>query len=330
MDNKINRVVTPARQIMCLINLDFLILIKSRQMLKSFIIKLALLNLLFNLQLQGLQGQTNLSKQNGTLIKEIKSIEGLVSLWKFNEKPGKERKASGKEKFPLKESNGKITRINEGPLSGHSILLDGISYLSLSHSQTGPLNIYGDKSEVTLIAWIKWTGEQTGFVGGMWNEYQDDGKRQYGLFISLPHYNGKDQVCGHISKTGKPTSPFLYSIDYSASKQKVQKNEWCCVAFTYDGQYIKSFLNGEFKSREPELINHTKGFEGYPDGLIQSKNPYYFPYGIGNNGSDFTVGAVLLKSGMGNFFKGLIGGIAVFNRALSDNEIKTVCHINDL
>jgi hypothetical protein len=42
---------------------------------------------------------------------------------------------------------------------------------------------------------------------------------------------------------------------------------------------------------------------------------------MGNNGSDFTVGAVLLKKGMGNFFKGQIGGLAVFNRALSDQEL---------
>jgi len=156
----------------------------------------------------------------------------------------------------------------------------------------------------------------------MWNEYQDGGKRQYGLFVSLPHYNGADQVCGHISKTGKPTPPFPYSSDYSASAQTVAKNEWQCVAFTYDGKYIKSFLNGEYQEREPELINHTKGFEGFPDGLVQSKNPYYFPGGMGNNGSDFTVGAVLLKSGMGNFFTGLIGGLAVFNRALSEKEIR--------
>ncbi|NBT16638.1 MAG: LamG domain-containing protein, partial [Chitinophagia bacterium] len=46
-----------------------------------------------------------------------------------------------------------------------------------------------------------------------------------------------------------------------------------------------------------------------------------FPDGMGNNGSDFTVGAVLLKSGMGNFFKGQIGGLAVFDRALSATEI---------
>jgi hypothetical protein len=163
----------------------------------------------------------------------------------------------------------------------------------------------------------------------MWNEYQDGGKRQYGLFISLPHYNGQDQVCGHISMTGKPTPPFPYSIDYSASKQYVPKDVWCCVAFTYDGQYIKSFLNGEFMPREPELIENTQGFEGYPQGLIQSKNPYYFPFGMKNNGSDFTIGAVRLKSGMGNYYKGLIGGIAVFNRALNDIDLKRLAKYNN-
>jgi hypothetical protein len=43
---------------------------------------------------------------------------------------------------------------------------------------------------------------------------------------------------------------------------------------------------------------------------------------MGNNGSDFTVGAVLLKRGMGNFFKGQIGGLAVFDRALKPRELK--------
>ena len=299
-------------------------------MLKDLIIKSVMLSLLLIHLNQGLHGQDNLTKPNEILVNKITSLEGMISLWKFSEDPGKERRASGKGEFPLKESNGLVPRINEGPLSGYSIFLDGTTFLTLYHSQTGPLNINGDKSEVTLMAWIKWTGEQTGFVGGMWNEYQDGGKRQYGLFISLPHYNGKDQVCGHISKTGKPTPPFPYSIDYSASEQKVPKNEWCTVAFTYDGKFIKSYLNGVFEARDSELISNTTGFEGYPNGLFQNKNPYYFPDGIGNNGSDFTVGAVLLKSGMGNFFKGLIGGLAVFNRAMSENEIKSISYINDL
>lgn len=247
-----------------------------------------------------------------------------MAFWDFREKAGKPRKAYGIKAFRLIESNGDIPRMHEGPVSGYSIIMNGSNFLNLPNSKTGPLNIYGEDATITIIAWVKWTGEQTGFIGGMWNEYEEGGKRQYGLFVSLPHYNGKDQVCGHISRTGKPTSPFPYSIDYSASKQTIPKNEWSCVAMTYDGTCIKSYLNGIFESRDPELISHTKGFEGYPDGLIQRKNPYYFPDGIGNNGSDFTVGAVLLKSGMGNFFKGLIGGLAVYGRALDEKEISYI------
>jgi len=264
------------------------------------------------------------AKSNTELIEKIRNIKGFVALWDFSEQEGQCREAYGQNEFPLSEVNGRIPRINQGPLSGYSAEFDGSTFLSLPNSEAGPLNIYGINQAVTVMAWVKWTGEQTGFVGGMWNEYKDGGRRQYGLFVSLPHYNGRNQVCGHISKTGKPTPPFPYSIDYSASPQIVQKELWQCVAFNYDGQLIRSFLNGEFVEREKELIDHTIGFEGYPNGLIQSKNPYYYSQGIGNNGSDFTVGAVLLKAGMGNFFKGLIGGLAVFNCQLTNKEIKSL------
>jgi len=42
---------------------------------------------------------------------------------------------------------------------------------------------------------------------------------------------------------------------------------------------------------------------------------------MGNNGSYFTVGTIWLQNGMGYFFKGQIGGLVVFNRALIDDEI---------
>ncbi len=259
------------------------------------------------------------SQTNG-LTSEILKTSNLVALWDFKEQAGQERK-SLIGNFPLAETNGNISRVTEGPLSGYSAVFGNEAYLTLSNNKTGDLNIFGPGQGITVMAWVKWTGEQTGFVGGMWNEYQEGGKRQYGLFVSLPHYNGKNQVCGHISYTGKPTPPFPYSSDYSASAQEVAANTWTYIAFTYDGQYIRSYMNGHFVAREKELILNTKGFEGYPDGLIQTKNPYYFPDGMGNNGSDFTVGAVLLKKGMGNFFKGQIGGLAIVKRALSDQEI---------
>jgi len=254
-------------------------------------------------------------------VRQALKNKSLVALWDFKEEAGQSRK-SLKGDFSLTEINGNIPRIEDGPLSGYSALFGNQAYLALANAKTGNLNIYGPGQGVTVVAWVKWTGEQTGFVGGMWNEYQDGGKRQYGLFVSLPHYNGKNQVCGHISTTGKPTPPFPYSIDYSASAQEVPANSWACIAFTYDGEYIRSYVKGHFIAREKELILNTTGFAGYPDGLIQSKNPYYFPQGMGNNGSDFTVGAVLLKKGMGNFFKGQIGGLAVFNRALSAKQIR--------
>lgn len=262
---------------------------------------------------------------NPSYLGKFTACENFVALWDFKEKKGEVRYAAGDKQFLLTDMTASVDRMEEGPLSGYSAFFDGKSYLKLDHSQTGALNIVSPG--VTVIAWIKWTGEQTGFIGGMWNEYEDGGKRQYGLFVSLPYYNGRDQVCGHISKTGKPTPPFPYSIDYSASKQLVPKGQWCCVAFTYDGKYIKSYLDGKFEKREEELIDHTKGFEGYPDGIIQSKNPYYFPDGMGDNGSDFTVGAVLLKSGMGNFFKGQIGGLAIYSRALTGKEIAYLTEI---
>jgi type 1 glutamine amidotransferase len=269
---------------------------------------------------QDSSAQIRTGSVNTRYLKNITSIKGLVALWDFKEETGQNREAYGLGKFPLREVDGGVERVNEGPLSGYSALFTGTSFLRLLNSETGKLNIHGKKQAITVMAWVKWN-DKTGFVGGMWNEYQDGGKRQYGLFVSLTHYNGANQVCGHISRTGKPTPPFPYSIDYSASKQSVEKNKWQLIAFTYDGGYMKSYLNGKLERREPELIDNTKDFKGYPNGLIQSKNPYYYPYGIGNNGSDFTVGAVLLHSCMGNFFRGQIGGLAVFNRALTEHEL---------
>ncbi len=255
-----------------------------------------------------------------SLVAGIVKHENLVAFWDFK-KPSDSgwMSVEGKGPFSL-ENGGNIAHVKDGPLSGFSVLLDGNSaYLSLPHDRSGSLDIQTNR--VTVIAWVQWEGG-TGFVAGKWNEHDSGGRRQYGLFVSLPYYNGADQVCGHISKMGGPTDPFPYSIDYSASKQRVPKSEWVCVAFTYDGMYIKSYLNGVFEAREPELIERTAGFlKDKPQGIIQQKNPYFYPYGIGSNRSDFTVGAVELKRGMGNFFKGKIGGIAVFDDALSAEEM---------
>jgi hypothetical protein len=154
--------------------------------------------------------------QNKNLVHQLVRNKYLIALWDFKEPKGEKRK-SLLGPYALSEMDGQIDRMDEGPLSGYSAKFGHGTYLSLKNDQTGLLNIHGRQQGITVMAWVKWTGETTGFVGGMWNEYLDGGKRQYGLFVSLPYYDGKNQVCGHISLTEKPTPPFPYSSDYSAS-----------------------------------------------------------------------------------------------------------------
>ena len=246
-----------------------------------------------------------------TLGEKIGAEKSLVAFWDFSKtSAGGYRDTRGN--FPLRGVGGVKMVSGDGVFGVSSLEFDGeTAYLTMPANEVGALDI---TKKVTVIAWVKRaSAKHNCFVAGLWNEYSDGGKRQYGLFVSLPYYNGADKVCGHISKNGKATPPFPYSVDYSTSVQKVPVGEWVQVAMTYDGKEIKSYLDGVFIESQPELIQHTKGFAGYPDGLVQRKNPYYFPDGMASNGSDFTVGAVLLKRGMGNFFHGKIAGVAVFN-----------------
>ncbi len=116
--------------------------------------------------------QSNKNSAYSETISILKKTPGLVALWDFKEKEGHNRKATGMGKFHLNEENGTLPRVNEGPLSGYSAQFGNKAFLSLENSKTGALNIFGENQGVTVIAWVKWEGN-TGFVGGMWNEYQD-------------------------------------------------------------------------------------------------------------------------------------------------------------
>ncbi len=75
-------------------------------------------------------------------------------------------------------------------------------------------------------------------------------------------------------------------------------------------------------------------FDGRFDEL-EGVNPYRYPHGIfdgGKDGSSVTVGSVPRgrePSGPGNFFAGTIGGIAVFDRALTSGEMASLAEITE-
>jgi hypothetical protein len=184
------------------------------------------------------------------------------------------------------------------------------------------LNLHGPKAQVTLIAWIKRAPtlpEEKGLcqaVAGMWNEHS---KRQYCLFLNLRIHESAEQVGAHVSSVGGATPGFKYCMDAAIGATPVPANVWQCVAITYDGKYARAYLNGRLDARG-------------------ERNPYRYEGGIfdgGADGADFTVGAVLRPervdaqfiahgSTLANRFYGLLGGLAVYHRALSAAEIRTI------
>jgi hypothetical protein len=114
-----------------------------------------------------------------------------------------------------------------------------------------------------------------------------------------------------------------------------------------DGQYIRAYINGLLDARklDPEKDNRPDRYftrEG-PGGKDRGMNPYYHGRGIfrydpalhasskPGGGSDFTVGArYAVGSMLGEATKGRFGGLAVFNRALTDAEMRKLNEAADL
>lgn len=111
------------------------------------------------------------------------------------------------------------------------------------------------------------------------------------------------------------------------------------LGFTYDSKYIRAYFNGAMEERQvdPKKDKREDPYfarEG-PNGGHRGINPYYHGRGIfkydpavhgktkPNGGADFTVAArMAVGSMLGEAMKGKIAGLAVFNRALGDDEMK--------
>lgn len=249
-------------------------------------------------------------------IQTVTSIPSLVAFWTFQESPGEQRSSiyPTRRAFPLREENGPIQRFSGGLFGDYSIHLQEGQWLRLPHHDCGTLNIHGATAQVSVVAWLKRENKKSGYceaVAGMWNE--QDEARQYALFLALPREHGRltDQVGGHVSSTGGNDPGRDFSTLSAVGATPVSLDTWHCIGFTYDGTEIRAYLDGEFDPRQGE-----------------SPNPYPHQGGIftplPTRASDFTVGSVRrgrAPAGPGNFFKGVISGIAVFDRALNATEM---------
>jgi hypothetical protein len=282
----------------------------------------------------------------------VLNTPGLVAFWTFGEAAGAERVSiGGRQRHALQEVGGPVARSAGGPFSGFSASLNGSQYFAIPYDETGDLNICGPDAQVSMFAVVRLTDlDRSRTIGGMWSEgrgaYDDTGTRQYALLMNMPTYGGPGQLTPHISSEGGVTTradgtKFPWCADYAATRREVPEEEWTTLAFTYDGVYIKAYINGVFEPRALDPVADQRDDPYFtregPGGGGRGMNPYYHGRGIfcydsalhaetkPGGGSDFTVGArYAVGSMLGEATIGQFGGLAVFDRALTDAEVMTL------
>jgi hypothetical protein len=281
----------------------------------------------------------------------VEKMPGLVAFWTFGEAAGEQRLSAGtRQKHPLTEVGGPIARVAGGPFSGYAAELNGQQYFQIPYDETGDLNISGRDAQVSMFAVVRIVDlKKSRTIAGMWSEGKgandDTGTRQYALLMNMPTYGGARQLVPHISSEGGVTrradgSAFPWCADYAATRREVPEEQWCTLGFTYDSQYLRAYIDGILDRRalDPEKDKRTDRYftqEG-PGGKDRGMNPYFHGRGIFRydpalhagtkiKPSDFTVGARMAVGSMtGEATKGKFGGLAVFNRALTDAEMKAL------
>jgi len=241
------------------------------------------------------------------------SIPNLLCFWDFQEPAGAPRVSQGPQRYALREMAGPVERVSGGVFGPYAARLKQGQWFNLPRAECPALNLHGANAQVSVVAWIQRAQKdhmQCEAVAGIWNESAK--LRQYCLFLNLGLDQSRHQACGHISAVGGPTPGEKFCVDAAIGATQVEFDAWHCVAFTYDGANIKAYLDGRLDARG-------------------ARNPYVYPHGIfdgGEHGADFTVGAVHRSGEMGNWFTGTLGGLAIFNRALTGDELATASRTN--
>lgn len=273
--------------------------------------------------------------QDTALVNMILGMDSLICLWDFSEPGDQDRVSRGPYEYSLIEGPGRqdITRHDSGPLSGYSADFGNSgNWFYIERDDCPALDLHGE-DEVTVMTWMYRTVKNKAggggwdsdiqAVAGIWDETNSN--RQYCLFIDLRIWDSQDQVCGHITATGGPSDHYEWCMEASIGLNPIPLGEWVTVGFTYDGDSARSYLEGEL-DRRIDYVGGQGAWVG--DEFLQretySRNPYYYPHGLhdgGPDGGDFTVGGVTRSGSYGNYFSGRLGGLAIFNRALSDAEM---------
>ena len=250
------------------------------------------------------------------------SIPDLVCFWDFQPTTKGDLTSRGAYNYTLTEMNGPIVRNEEGIFGPASLEIEREQWLRIKHQDCPGLDRHGQQ-EVTIVAWVKRkTDVVWQYIAGMWNER--DAKRQYALitcghkqsdYRTLNRTDAQYQPHGYVSDVGGATPGHPFCFSYATGAHQIPEDEWAMIAFTYDHEAIRVYFNGELDANG-------------------NSNPFYWNKPIldgGENGADFTVAQRAVRTwpdypegAPGNKvgFGGTLGGLAVYNRALTEKEMQ--------
>lgn len=220
------------------------------------------------------------------------------------------------------------------------------------------IDVHGAGRSVTLVAWVKRLPESGAHaIAGIWHEGTDlanhgtaaarveRGQRQYALFAGLAA--NPYGVAGHVSDNGASSFGDRYARHLAVTKEKMPEGEWSAAAMVFDNERdtVTTYLDGvatehwiEEPAKHPFFQHAARAWERgeyrppaafvrVENGQLKAlrANPYWYPHDLWSPpagvGGPFTIGRVI-HMGRQPTSPGRIGGVAVFDRALSAKEVK--------
>lgn len=236
-------------------------------------------------------------------------IPGCLAFWDFN----RTLCSGGENAFELREICGAWEWVNDGVFGPSALRIHPGGGFRIPRKSLGPLNIHGPGGEVTVCAWIKRESESDWqALAGVWDETRS--KRQYALFLNARSRTLKDtgtrvpcrnRIHGHVSDVGTATPGDVCCVTYATGASEVPLGAWQFVAMSHRPGVTRVYVNGKL-----DFCGESNPFPG-PASIFDG----------GDDGADFTVGINAVRGQWSNPFGGILGGLAVYRRALDETEI---------
>jgi beta-lactam-binding protein with PASTA domain len=220
-------------------------------------------------------------------------VGGLVAAFGFEEATGTTAVNSANAAF-----NGTVfqaVRTAAGKI-GKALSFDGVNdWVTVNDTTASPLDL---STGMTLEAWVNPTAAMSGWATILMKERgaAGAGLLSYALYAN----DGAPQASGFVGPAGYlRMNPAASTTDQGirqASHPSLPLNTWTHLASTYDGANMRFYVNGVLVATKAQTGSIAAGNQALR---------------IGGNASS------------GEFFRGLIDEVRIYNRALSATEITT-------